>query len=70
MIFFTDTMRARKMIADPDFNIHAVAAVLKLFFRELPEPLFTNALHDKFLSINGKFCLNNNFFINNIIIKI
>lgn len=55
MSTFPDAMKARKMIVDPDFNIHAVAAVLKLFFRELPEPLFTNALHNKFLTVNGKF---------------
>lgn len=52
LAFQKNTMKARKMIADPDFNIHAVAAVLKLFFRELPEPLFTNALHNKFLTVN------------------
>lgn len=50
--FEKNSIRARKMIADPDFNIHVVAAIFKLFFRELPEPLFTNALHKKFLALN------------------
>lgn len=36
-------------------DVHAVASLLKLFFRLLPDPLLTFALHDAFLeSINDK----------------
>jgi len=31
-------------------DINAVAGLVKLYFRELPEPLFTNALYPKFVS--------------------
>jgi hypothetical protein len=31
-------------------DIHTVAGVLKLFFRELPEPLLTYELYDTFLA--------------------
>lgn len=30
-------------------NVHVAANLLKLFFRELPEPLFTSALYQQFL---------------------
>ncbi|XP_064612092.1 active breakpoint cluster region-related protein-like isoform X2 [Liolophura sinensis] len=32
-----------------EFDIHAVSGVLKLYFRELPEPLFTEALYCNFI---------------------
>lgn len=35
-------------------DIHAVTGVLKLFFRELPEPLFTEANYKAFVSTVGK----------------
>lgn len=36
-----------------DEDPHAVAGLLKHFFRELPDPLFTYDLHDAFLQIQG-----------------
>uniref|UniRef100_A0A6B2L648 Rho-GAP domain-containing protein n=1 Tax=Arcella intermedia TaxID=1963864 RepID=A0A6B2L648_9EUKA len=35
-------------------SMHTVTGLLKLYFRELPEPLLTFQLHDKFLSIAEK----------------
>ncbi|XP_070572891.1 active breakpoint cluster region-related protein-like isoform X3 [Ptychodera flava] len=37
------------LVAESD--IHAIACVVKLYFRELPEPLFTNELYNNF--VNG-----------------
>ena len=37
------------------YSIHAIAGVLKLFFRELTEPLLSFALYDTFLQIDRKF---------------
>ncbi|XP_072043988.1 active breakpoint cluster region-related protein-like isoform X2 [Amphiura filiformis] len=39
--------RMQKLIKSAD--IHAVAGLLKLYFRELPEPLFTHNLYSKFV---------------------
>jgi breakpoint cluster region protein len=39
------------MLADAD--IHVVAGVLKLYFRELPEPLFTEESYTKFVDSLG-----------------
>ena len=46
------------LLADPqsavfalaEADINAVAGLMKLYFRELPEPLFTNALYPRFVS--------------------
>jgi hypothetical protein len=35
---------------------HTVAALLKLYFRELPEPLVTFELYDCFIAANSMFC--------------
>ena len=39
--------RADEMLAEK--NVHVAANLLKLFFRELPEPLFTSALYGQFV---------------------
>ena len=39
-------------IAEAD--IHAVAGLLKLYLRDLPEPLFTDDLYPAFVEANGK----------------
>ena len=39
--------RAEEMLAEK--NVHVAANLLKLFFRELPEPLFTSTLYKQFL---------------------
>jgi hypothetical protein len=36
------------------YSIHAVAGVLKLFFRELPEPLLTFSGYDKLVQIESE----------------
>ena len=47
-------------IADPEnacldgFSVHAVAAAVGAFFRELPEPLLTRELYTEFLRAMGK----------------
>ena len=43
----TDYLQAQLLCAETD--IHAVAGLLKKYFRELPEPLFTNALYPNFV---------------------
>ena len=35
-------------------DIHAVAGLLKRYFRELPDPLFTNELYPSFVQGLGK----------------
>ncbi len=35
------------------YSVHSVAGVLKLFFRQLPEPLFTFDLFDPFMKALG-----------------
>ncbi len=40
--------RGEDMLAQK--NVHVAANLLKLFFRELPEPLFTSALYKQFLN--------------------
>jgi hypothetical protein len=38
-------------------DVHSAAGLLKLFFRELPEPLFPYELYDAFLTaISRLFC--------------
>jgi hypothetical protein len=44
---------------DPEFNlgdVHAVAQIVKLYLRELPEPLLTYGLFDVFASTQGNSC--------------
>lgn len=36
------------------YSVHSIAGVLKLFFRQLPEPLFTFDLFDPFMKVIGK----------------
>jgi breakpoint cluster region protein len=43
--FEQDSSEATKMAAEID--IHAVSGLVKMFFRELPEPLFTNELYPR-----------------------
>ena len=38
-------------------NIHVVTGVLKLFFRELPEPLLTFPLYSKLIQAESKYYL-------------
>lgn len=37
------------VLALAEMDIHAVAGLLKLYFRDLPESLFTSKLHHKFV---------------------
>ena len=42
-----DYLQAQMLCAETD--IHAVAGLLKKYFRELPDPLFTNTLYPNFV---------------------
>ena len=44
---FADYFKAQALAADID--IHAVAGLLKKYFRELPEPLFTTMYYTSFI---------------------
>lgn len=48
----SDSQSALVQIAEAD--IHAVAGLLKLYLRDLPEPLFTDDLYPSFVEANGK----------------
>lgn len=39
---------------EPYYDVHAVASLLKLYLRELPQPVLTRELHLHFLSVLGK----------------
>jgi hypothetical protein len=48
------------MLVDPDnyYDAHAVAGLLKLFFRELAEPICTNELRNELFRLTGSNVLN------------
>ena len=48
----TDSQSAIVLVSETD--IHAVAGLLKMYLRDLPEPLFTDELYPKFVEANGK----------------
>ena len=48
----SDSQSALVQVAEAD--IHAVAGLLKLYLRDLPEPLFTDDLYPKFVEANGR----------------
>ena len=50
--FDTDYLKAQVIAFEAD--IHAVAGLLKKYFRELPDPLFTNGLYLSFVDGMGK----------------
>ena len=39
---------------EPYFDVHAVASLLKLYLRELPQPVLTRDMHLEFIAILGK----------------
>ena len=39
------------------YGVHAAAAVLKAFLKELPEPIMTFELYDDTIRIPGEWCL-------------
>ena len=47
----SDSQSALVQVVEAD--IHAVAGLLKLYLRDLPEPLFTDYLYPKFVEANG-----------------
>lgn len=47
-----DYLKAQMIAFDTD--IHAVAGLLKRYFRELPDPLFTDALYMNFVQALGE----------------
>ena len=53
-ISYTLLAAERYNFDDPDWDIHVLAGSLKLFFRELKEPLFPFSLFNKFLDAISK----------------
>ena len=53
LTFSLDPYEAEHLLKDID--IHAVTGLLKMYLRELPEALFTNALYKKFFDAFSKF---------------
>ena len=51
--FDTDYLKAQVIAFEAD--IHAVAGLLKKYFRELPDPLFTDALYLSFVQGMGEW---------------
>ncbi len=49
---YTDYLRAQMIAFEAD--IHAVAGLLKRYFRELPDPLFTNEFYTNFVQGLGE----------------
>ena len=39
---------------EPYYDVHAIASLLKLYLRELPQPVLTKELHLQFISVLGK----------------
>ena len=39
---------------EPYYDVHAIASLLKLYLRELPQPVLTRELHLQFISVLGK----------------
>lgn len=52
IILFSDLRAGLNILSDSD--IHAVTGVLKLYFRELPEPLFTEESYPQFVDSIGR----------------
>lgn len=50
---FLDTAAERTELSK--YNIHAICGVLKLWFRELPEPLIPFELYDDIIKLERKF---------------
>ena len=60
--FDTDYLKAQVIAFEAD--IHAVAGLLKKYFRELPDPLFTDALYLSFVQAMGEWdIMCNNYYI-------
>ena len=53
LFFFSETQNALLVLANTD--IHAVAGLLKLYFRDLPQSLFTSKLYRKFVEGLSKY---------------
>lgn len=53
--YFIGNRVGANLVAECD--IHAVTGVLKLYFRELPEPVFTEALYQRFVDTLGKLLM-------------
>ena len=47
--FDKNSHRAEELLAQK--NVHVAANLLKFFFRELPEPMFTSTLYKQFISV-------------------
>lgn len=52
LLFLLDNKDVSVMMSDMDVN--AIAGTLKLYFRELPAPLFTDELYPNFVEGVGK----------------
>jgi len=46
----------RDVLLTPDHNAHDVAALLKEFFRDLPDPLLTRDLYSAYVATCSAYC--------------
>ena len=63
MVHLSDSQSALVQVADAD--IHAVAGLLKMYLRDLPEPLFTDDHYPQFVEANSRFSFKLFFFTDN-----
>lgn len=65
--FETNPYEAEHLLKEIDIN--AVASLLKMYLRELPEALFVNSLYKKFFEAFGKFYFQILFYISHQLIN-
>ena len=63
LVLLSDSQSALVQVAEAD--IHAVAGLLKMYLRDLPEPLFTDDHYPQFVEANSRFSFKLFFFTDN-----
>ena len=60
LVHLSDSQSALVQVAEAD--IHAVAGLLKMYLRDLPEPLFTDDHYPQFVEANSRFSFKLSFY--------